>query len=683
MNKLHLASSPYLRQHADNPVHWQIWGKTTLELAKKQDKPILLSVGYSTCHWCHVMARESFQDPEIADYMNAHFVNIKVDREERPDLDNLYMDACQAISGSSGWPLNIFLTPDLKPYFGGTYFPPEAATKKLSWFQALQYAFYNFKENRQAVENQADKILRRIKTGNTSGDHQAEADALYQTLIKSFDPQNGGFGSGMKFPNTMALEFMLEYAALRDDKDAFNKLAFTVSRMLRGGIYDQIGSGIARYTTDPAWRIPHFEKMGYDNALFLQLLARMYKYTNKRKYKTAFTEVIDFLEREMRSPEGTFYAAMDAESDGKEGAFYTWTMKEIREVLGKDAALFSEFYNIQEEGNSPLGNILHQPHDLFAFAERHGIEREALRQKLKENRETLLRHRQQSGKKPPPIDKKIILSWNALMVSAYVHLYQASGEQTYADKAEKLLACLQASFRKGSDWHRFLIDDTPSGKAGLRDLAYLIRATIDVYQLTFDTRLLLNAEQLSNEVLHHFTDPETELLCMVPAAQTDVLYAPLDLRDEDMPSGNIVMARNLQELSLYLGRSGFRRKAEKILGHLHQLAEKNPLDYASVCSAVLAGEKGIPEICIIGPEAKEQAKEIGRAFIPFSILLASEDATEPLAMLEGREAADTTEIYLCQHFACQKPEEDTGAFLVRHSYRFKHNLERFKRTDSD
>lgn len=674
MNHLQNETSPYLLQHADNPVEWYPWNAAALDRAQRENKPIVLSIGYSTCHWCHVMERESFGDQEIADFMNAHFINIKVDREERPDLDAIYMDACQIIAGTSGWPLNVFLTPDRKPFFAGTYFPPEPVRRKMSWFQALQFALYNFREKRAEVEKQADRVLRRMKQGITASNDGAVmpvedlAEQLYQQLQKHFDREAGGFGQGQKFPNTMALEFLLQYYYYSRDASALKHLKFSINRMLQGGIFDQVGGGLARYTTDRYWRIPHFEKMLYDNALFAQLLAKTYQLTRRRKFKTAFEQITVFLERELLHPAGGCYAALDADSETGEGRYYTWTKAEIEEVLGPDAALYIDFFGITEAGNWEGTNILYQIHDRWKYADKYGFDREELLLKLLELRERLWQVR--SLRKPPHRDEKIILGWNALLVSAYVQMHQATGAQTYLDKSLMHLHFLQENFIQpdGRTLHRTLIRGQVSPHpATLKDYAFLIRALLDVFQVTAEKDLLAQAQILTDTVFDHFLEEEAVLFNFSRKDLPDVVFARQDLKDEEMPSGNAVMVRNLQDLALLLDVNRYRRQAARMLQAMQKEVIYNPLTYASWAGALLADNKGVLEIAVVGSQAAAWAKELQELYLPFKVLMASDGSPSDFPLLQGKTADDDTLIYVCQDYRCQRPLKSVEAFKLQYN----------------
>lgn len=672
MNQLQFETSPYLLQHADNPVHWHPWNKESLARAKAEDKPILVSIGYSTCHWCHVMERESFKDPDIAAFMNAYFINIKVDREERPDLDALYMEACELIAGTAGWPLNVFLTPDLKPFFAGTYFPPEPGHKRMSWLQVLQYVQYNYQEQRIAVERQADRILARMKdpvgqpiparpTDVTQ--IQSFPTKLFEQLQQHFDRDSGGFGTGRKFPNTMALEFLLNYFYYQRDPEALRHFRFTISSMLKSGIYDQIGGGIARYTVDRDWRIPHFEKMLYDNALFAQLLAKAYRLIGRRKYKTALIQTLDFLEREMQSPEGAFYAALDADSGEEEGRYYTWKKEEIEAVLGDTAAVFCTYFGITEAGNWEGTNILYQPRDRFELAEELGKDREALLESIHAARRKLLAVR--SRRMPLHRDEKLILGWNAMMVSTYVQAYLATGEVTYCESAKKLLDFLDKNFvqANGRSLLRVSIGGKTTHPATLRDYAFLIRAFLDVFQMSNERHLLERAVELTEHTRKLFLAEGNDLFSYAQLDLPDIIQDRKDIADEEMPSGNAQMLRNLQDLAILTDDKKYRKQVGAQLNLMSEKVQAQPMAYTAWTNAYLAAAEGVLEIAIVGPEAKKWEGSLKSGYLPFSVMVAAEQADESMPLLAGKNSGSSTRIFVCRDYTCQAPIDDPDTFI--------------------
>ena len=513
MNQLSKETSPYLLQHAHNPVHWYAWKPEAFEKARREDKPILVSIGYSTCHWCHVMERESFENQSVADFMNQHFVCIKVDREERPDVDQIYMEACQVISGSGGWPLNCFLTPDTRPFFAGTYYPPQPSYGRPSWQQILQNMAGAYQQKRDIVEEQADKLTEIIRgadktfvktTGfdvkigkndeNTEGGYFSEIfnqnllDKIFDNLTDRFDHQEGGFGGAPKFPSTMSIQYLLDYYFYTKNETALKHAELSLIKMIQGGIYDQIGGGFARYATDRAWLIPHFEKMLYDNALLIQVIADAYKLTKKDIYRETIEETLNFILREIQNTEGVFFSAYDADSEGVEGKFYVWTKEEIDAILGEESPLFCAFYDVTNEGNWEENTILWRQRSYEAFAESEKIDVSELKNRMAIARQKLYVVRNKRIK--PSLDDKILLSWNALMISGFAKAYEALnmekndipkiGAEGYRKTAINALEFILANFKnpEGGYFHTYK-NGQAQYAAFLEDYAYLIEALLD------------------------------------------------------------------------------------------------------------------------------------------------------------------------------------------------------------
>jgi uncharacterized protein YyaL (SSP411 family) len=674
MNRLKNETSPYLLQHADNPVDWYPWGEEALARARKEQKPILLSLGYSTCHWCHVMERESFEDDEVAAYMNANFVNIKVDREERPDVDLLYMQACEVLTGRGGWPLNMFLTPDGAAFHGGTYFPPNPNGRQQSWFQALQYAAYNFYENFDAVSRKAKRTMERVKNKDT--DHLGETTAsthpygeqqAMQWLLqlqKQYDRNNGGFGQGKKFPNTMALQFMLHYAWLHADIDTLGQLKQTVDVMLRRGLYDPIGGGFYRYTVDPEWRVPHFEKMLYDNALLVQFLADLYKWKRQPAYKRAIVQTLAFLEDELERDGGGCFAALDAESKpsidtpAKEGAYYTWTLEELSTILGDEAPLVAAYYQATPEGNWEGTNILWAQDDDTAFAEKHNITPDQLIRQLANARNHLAEARKQ--RPAPHRDEKVILSWNAMLVSAYAKAYQALGDASYREKAVFHLQFLLENLL-GADQHqayRTFTNGKAKGAAFLEDYAFLIQALIDVYSITLEGRYVFKAGALADYCMTTFEQKDQVLFSYSSSALLETVTSPLWYKDGELPAANAIMAISLQQLGILLNRADFRQRSAQMLEAVQPMLDRSFFPVSSWGLPALYQEQGLPEIAVVGPEAIEKVTAIQAQFIGLHTLAATTTAEAYLPILEHRWKVGETFIYICKDYACQRPITD-------------------------
>lgn len=676
MNHLQYETSPYLLQHAHNPVDWYAWKPEAFERAIQEQKPILVSIGYSTCHWCHVMERESFENEEIAAFMNANFINIKVDREERPDVDAIYMEACQILTGGGGWPLNCFLTPDSKPFYAGTYFPPEPAYNRPSWMQLLAYLADVWANKRSQAQDQAEKLMRNIQRNDgvflqtiTMDTDQEQTPALpdpaaiFNRIRGQFDLSEGGFGGAPKFPSSMAIQWLLQYDYLASSPDARQHALFSLEKMAQGGIYDQIGGGFARYATDREWLVPHFEKMLYDNALLVSAYSEAHKLEAQeamqrgipinRRWARIIEQTLAYVKREMTQEDGGFYAAQDADSEGVEGKFYVWNKLEIDQVLGADANLFCAFYGVTEAGNWEGHNILWQPYSLDAFARNHQMDPEVLELNLRVSAEKLLKIR--SERVWPGLDNKILLGWNALMVSAYVAAYNALGHPEYKQAAIKNLDFLQENFhpaaQPGTPWRH----SSAQAYAFLEDYAYLIAAWIEVYQISFDSKYLQLAGACTDYVLEHFFEADSGMFLFTDKDQRDILFRKKDLYDNATPSGNSTMVLNLQRLGIYLDRPEWRAIASKMLLAMRETLGKYPLSFQRWASALLNEVYPLHEIAIVGENAFEKAQEIQKRHFPNKILAASlhPDDTQPL--LAGKPGGKESWIYVCQNFACQRP----------------------------
>ncbi len=675
-NQLIHETSPYLLQHAHNPVNWYAWKTTALSKAKQEDKPILLSIGYSTCHWCHVMERESFENEEIAAFMNEHFVNIKVDREERPDLDQIYMEACQTINGQGGWPLNCFLLPDGRPFYAGTYFPPHSQRNRPSWMQVLQGILKAFKEQRETVEKQADRLMDFIqKSDNTFikkdllGLHKesiftkALSDSIFESLKSKFDQKEGGFGGAPKFPSVMSLRYLLNYYFFTKNKEALKQVELSLDKMIMGGIYDQLGGGFARYATDKAWLIPHFEKMLYDNALLINLLVDVYKINGKELYKETIRETLDFIEREMTSEEGAFYSALDADSEGVEGKFYVWDKEEIDDALGKDAPLFCEFYQVTQQGNWEGKNILWRPQTFEQFTQSKGLEVIAFKTKMAQDRSRLFQTRVERIR--PGLDDKILLSWNALQIIAYTNAYKALKTPTYKEAA---LRAVHFIFEKMVQKDGFTLYHTyKNGKAQYRafleDYAFLIDALVHVYEITGNTRWLDLADQYIAFAVERFWDKTANLFFYTDENQTDIIVRKKDVYDSATPSANATMAINLHKIGILVGKEAYKEKALSMLLSMKDSVEKYPTSFSRWASAMLNLVYSIEEIAIVGKAAWQEVEKLHARYIPNKVFMATDTKNEDFPLLAGKPAKDDLLVYICRNYLCGQPLESIDAYL--------------------
>lgn len=676
MNQLRQETSPYLLQHANNPVHWYAWKPEAFEKAKAENKPILVSIGYSTCHWCHVMERESFEDEKIAAFMNEHFVNIKVDREERPDVDQIYMEVCQAINGSGGWPLNCFLLPDRRAYFAGTYYPPQPMHNRPSWIQVLQYMKDAFHDRYEEAEKQASRLMDSVAGSDTTFLKEdllgvpseklfsrGGPKAIYENLAQSFDRKYGGFGSALKFLGTMGLRYLLEYAYLSGDEAPLQHLHFSLSQMIRGGIYDQLGGGFARYATDRQWLVPHFEKMLYDNALLAGLLADAHRHTPNPLYETTLRETLGWVKREMTSPEGGFYAALDADSEGEEGRFYVWSYQEVQELLGDDAEVFCSFYDITPGGNWEGTNILHRPVSDVDFFTARGQDPEALQATLAAGRMRLFNAREQRVR--PGLDDKILLGWNAMMTTAYAKAHAAIGEQDFLDTAVTNIQFLLEKFRQPdsvSFFHTYK-EGLAQYDAFLDDYALLIEALIEVYQINLDTALLRQAGDLCGYLMDHFLDSGHNLFYFTGQSQEDIPLRRRELYDSATPSGNSTMAHNLHKLGLLLGKPVFSQLAVDMLRGVKTSVEQYPNSFGRWANALLYQSYPYYEIALVGQQAAAKAIHLQQSFIPNAVVMASTTANEDWPLLAGRGTGGDTNIYVCQKYACKRPVDTVKAAL--------------------
>ena len=665
MNLLSHSSSPYLQQHRDQPIEWYPWGKEALELARKDDRPILVSIGYSTCHWCHVMSSESFTDKDVADYMNFHFVNIKIDREERPDLDGYFMDVCQKLTGRGGWPLQVFLTPDLKPFFAGNYFPPEPGGRQMSWFQAMRFVVHNFRNNRLAAEKQGQRILDGLEadqgleitpeSGTISQPWltSSRIDEYEASLMRVADLTYGGFGSSPKFPNALALSFLLERTANVNHPESLRHVMRSVQFMLRGGIYDQAGGGFARYAVDRLWKVPHFEKMLYDQALMVQLLADLIRHKPRRMYKRALRETLNFVERDLVRPDGGWFAALDADSDAHEGAYYTWSFAEASQCVAPGSSWLLEFFDVREAGNLDGMNILWQPHELYAFAEEHHLDIEAAKEQISQFKATVLRARESRIK--PHRDEKLITDWNALMVSAYVKAGVALQEKVWIAHAREQMNCI---LNQVLDESSKKLMHVPQSKAPvlLSDYACTIQALLDLYLADPDQRWLNLAISLMEQVDIYFSDQGQALYMNRSTDQEEELGRRIDVRDEELPNANALLGQCLYLMGIYLDRSGWRDRARKMLSTVSTMIQQDPLAYASWYRLGQMLYGGATEIAVLGPDHIELGQKILQMPLPYLVMASAEYADYDQPLLRDKNSRDgQTVIFVCRGERCLPP----------------------------
>jgi uncharacterized protein YyaL (SSP411 family) len=672
-NRLIKESSPYLLQHAHNPVDWYSWGEEALQKAKQEDKPILVSIGYAACHWCHVMEKESFENEETASLMNEHFINIKIDREERPDLDHIYMDAVQAMTGSGGWPLNVFLTPEGKPFYGGTYFPPVAITGRISWTDLLGRISQIYHEKKEEIRQQADSLTNHLVAANTFKIEQdsklkdidfsaADLDLIEANILLQADTEWGGFGKAPKFPQTFSIRFLLRHYHFTKDEKALKQALLSLDKMIMGGIYDQLGGGFARYSTDEKWLAPHFEKMLYDNALLVEVMAEAYQLTQKKIYAEAIRETMQFVKRELQSAENGFYSALDADSEGVEGKFYTWSWQEVVTILGDQAPLFCEVYNVREGGNWENTNILWLPRTLEQFAESKNISLGDLRQMIDTCKEKLMFER--SKRVRPNLDDKILLGWNALMNMACSKAYEALGEEGYRQMAIDNMKFLEQNMKaKGTEWFHTYKNGEAKIAAFLDDYAFLIQAYIHLQQISGDASYLLKAKEITELVMMHFREESSGYFFYTHQHQTDVILRKKEVYDGALPSGNAVMALNLFYLSVVFDVREWRNHAEKITLALHSAIVSYPTSFGVWASFLQWLIYGANELVIVGEGSFDKLLPVLKLYNPNKIIQAAETDQSGFPMLKGKFKEEGIAFYRCKNYLCDMVINNVENFL--------------------
>ncbi len=664
----HLAgeTSPYLLQHVDNPVDWYPWGEAALALAKNQDKPILLSIGYAACHWCHVMAHESFEDEATAGLMNRWFVNIKVDREERPDLDSIYMAAVTSMTGHGGWPMTVFLTPQGKPFFSGTYFPPQPRHGLPAFSQVLSSIAEAWESRRDEVQSSADSVCRHLQEGLKPAAAQVlQADILERArrdLGGRFDARWGGFGSAPKFPQPMLLEFLLREYLRTGEDSALDMLTLTLNKMAQGGMYDQLGGGFARYSTDPTWLVPHFEKMLYDNAQLARIYLRTWQVTGDGFFRRIAEESLDYVLREMHHEDGGFYSSQDADSEGVEGKFFVWDAAEVRQVLGADADLFMRVYDVSDSGNWEGKNILRLAQTPGAAATSLGIDEAQAAEALKRARLKLFELRSQ--RVWPGLDDKVLTAWNGLMLSAFAEAGRVLGRADYLAAASANAAFLQRELRAadGRLLRTWKAGSRAKYNAYLEDYACLAEGLLSLYEATFDLKWFTWAEQLARFMLDHFKDPDQAGFYDTSDDHEALIQRPRDVQDNAMPSGNAKAAMVLFRLGLYTGEKEFLRVAEDSVTAVADLMARFPSgfgEWLNVASFMLGRPR---ELALVGPlqELADLRAVVNETYRPNLVVAAgvSEDGGK-MPLLAGRSMmTGLPTAYLCEGFSCQAPLTD-------------------------
>jgi len=664
-NQLAGSSSPYLLQHAQNPVDWYPWGDEALDKARTENKPIFLSIGYAACHWCHVMAHESFEDPATAEIMNLNFVNIKVDREERPDLDHIYMSAVVAMVGQGGWPMSVFLTPDLQPFYGGTYFPPVSRYNMPAFKDVLYSVAKTWQEDQDRIRESGSKISDYIQRSQNIPGEVTRLDRQYleqavESLESSYDWQHGGWGSAPKFPQPMAIEFLLRRAA-RSDTAALRIASHALDAMSAGGMYDLIGGGFARYSTDNEWLVPHFEKMLYDNALLARAYLHAYLITGEQRYRTVCTQTLNFVMREMTHPEGGFYSSLDADSEGVEGKFYVWTEEEIRAVFSdpKDADFIIYAYGFFHGPNFEGKVIPRWSEDQSHLAEKFSIRETDLPAYIDQLNQKLIQARQRRIR--PGIDDKVIVAWNSLMAMVFSEAGRYLDLSVYKEMATRNLNFILNNLKSGEFLMRSWRADTLSNQAFLEDYASLILACLTHYQTDPNKVWFQAALDLNETMLSQFSSQD-DLLFDAPGQHEDLLFRPRDIQDNATPSGNSLAASALLLLAAYQGDGSYRSLAERNLSLVQSLAVKHPTAFSNWLCALDLALHDIFEVAIVAePEDTRISSLVDiiwssyRPNIIAAIGSPSHGDTIP-ALLNQRMLLDgAPTAYVCQNFTCLQP----------------------------
>ena len=694
-NRLINESSPYLLQHAYNPVDWYAWGEEALQKARKEDKPIFVSIGYSACHWCHVMAHESFEDNEIAQLMNKNFINIKVDREERPDIDDIYQRVCQLAAGNGGWPLSVFLTPDQKPFYVGTYFPKESRYGMPGFGTILTQLSEAYTSKKHEIQKATAEFMHALSSsaqdirmpqvgqeGTLLESGRSILDEAAIGLLHMADTVYGGFGQAPKFPNVSNLIFLLRYYDISGISRFKDFVMLTADKMNNGGIHDQIGGGFARYSTDQRWLIPHFEKMLYDNALLTQLYSELYQISKNTVYLATAKKVLNYITREMTSPEGGFYSAQDADSDGEEGKFYTWSKAEIIRSLGNEerhADIFCEYYGVTEGGNFEGKNVLHVTRSTDEIARKYNKSQEEMEYILEQTSRRLFEIRERRAK--PGRDDKILTSWNGLMISAFAKVYRITGDKSYLDHAINAIEFIESKIAAGDGrLHRTFKDGIAKLNAYLDDYAFYINALLDVFEVNTDPRYLEKSIMYADHMIQHFWDGEQGNFFFTSDDHERLIVRTKAVYDLAIPSGNSMAASGLLRLYHMTQKGDYLLKAEQIMKTGLKAAAENPFGFGQLLNAIYLYIRKPIEITIIAKDKKQQIDSermsswLGKQFIPNSIVALVNDSSQlvelnkyPFFSGKKEDAIDKEKnnvdnrnargeyAFVCRNFSCSLP----------------------------
>jgi uncharacterized protein YyaL (SSP411 family) len=661
-NHLINETSPYLLQHAYNPVDWYPWGEAAFEKARAENKPVLLSVGYSACHWCHVMAHESFEDEEIAKLMNENFVNIKVDREERPDVDQIYMNAVQMMTHHGGWPMTVFLTPDAVPFYGGTYYPPQDRYNMPGFPRVLSGVAEAYRDRQADILETGTSLVKELQrlSAASGADQPIEPELLqaaYVGIIRNYDSINGGFGGAPKFPPAMTLEFLLRTHARTGNGEALEMVGYTCEKMANGGMYDQIGGGFHRYSTDARWLVPHFEKMLYDNALLSRVYLHYFQVTQDQKARAVVEGILDYVLREMTHPEGGFYSTQDADSEGHEGKFFVWDFEEIRSAVSDEqAGLFCSYYNITEEGNFEGKNIPNVTRPLEELATQYNVPAAALEESIKDSRRKLFELREQRIK--PDRDEKIITAWNGLMMASFAEAGVVLDRPDYTEAAVRNAEFMISNLRRDEALLRTWKDGVAKFNAYLEDYAFLSEGLMTLFETTGQFRWLTKALALTDQMIADFWDEEAGAFFFTGKSHENLIVRSKDFFDNATPSGNSVAALVLIKAALFTGRENYRNLATATLREIADQARRYPSGFGYALSAVDLLLSTPKEVAIIGSNAidlEPMLGEVWRGYLPNKVVAASY-GHDLLPLWEGRTMIDgKPTAYVCENYVCKRP----------------------------
>jgi len=665
-NRLIRETSPYLLQHANNPVDWHAWGEEALNLSRTSDKPILLSIGYSACHWCHVMEHESFENEAIAKLMNENFINIKVDREERPDLDQVYMNAVQLMTGSGGWPMTVFLLPSGEPFYGGTYFPPDDRYGRPGFRRLLETIAQSYKSKKQEIVNSAQSLRQHLNQkvqGDTNADvvHLPLLDQAARGLSSRFDPRHGGFGAAPKFPPSMTIEFLLRYYHRTGNREALQMSTFTLDKMAYGGLYDQIGGGFHRYSTDERWLVPHFEKMLYDNALLARVYLDAWRVTGNPLYRRITEEVLDFIVREMRDPNGGFYSTQDADSEGVEGKFYVWQFEEFKATAGPDGELLARYLDVTSHGNWEEHNILNVPRPPDVFCKIEKISEDELKAKFDAARPKLYAAREK--RIHPGRDEKILTDWNGLALRAFADAAAYLGRDDYRQIAVSNAEFIFRTLWDGTRLLHSFKDGRARFNAYLDDYANVADGLLSLYQLTFEEGWLKRAESLADLIIDTFWDSDNGGFYFTDIGHEALITRTKDYFDNATPSGNSVAADVLVRLGAQLGRNDLTEKAKRLFESTGALLAQYPSGFGRLLEAIdfYLGPSKEVAVVVAGKDADLFITAYRKRYLPRTVIAAG--GTGTVALLRDRPAiGGKSTAYVCENMTCQRPVTDIGEF---------------------